>query len=108
MIKKLDATTGTPSPVPTLPPPNLTAFLHQHAFSLTVESLTEAQLAESLRQALEAGGFVRYEVIDGRHRMVYLPWQAFEELLTNYNKLGGAVEGCEAGKSNYETTMRFI
>lgn len=47
---------------------------------LAVETLTEQQLAEAIRQAIASGDFVRHVSMDGRQSVSYIPWREVEWL----------------------------
>jgi hypothetical protein len=69
------------------------AMVSKH--NLAVETLTEHQLAEAIRQAIAAGDFTRFVRTDGAQSVVYLPFQGIdalrerEKLHLEYEKLLG-------------------
>ena len=82
-------------------------FVRKH--HLAVETLTEQQLAEAIRQAIAAGDFMRNVVRDGSAQSVtYLPWREVEHLRTLYNELLYAVVRKYEGETRHETALRYI
>lgn len=59
-------------------------FVRKH--SLSVEHLTENQLAEAIRQAIEAGDFIRH-VRANTQMVVYVPFNEVARLRQQYNDL---------------------
>jgi BMFP domain-containing protein YqiC len=49
-------------------------------YVLEVERLTEAQLADVIAQAIEAGDFIRHIRFDGAQSVVYIPYAEVERL----------------------------
>lgn len=82
-------------------------FVRKHR--LAVESLTEKQLAEAIRQALASGDFMRAVVVaDGRQSVNYIPWREAERLRLLYNELIYAVASKHEGETRHETALRYI
>jgi len=76
---------------------------------LAVDSLTEKQLAEVIRQAIASGDFVRHITQDGSKQSVsYIPWREVERLKPLYNELLYAVERKFEGETRHETALRYI
>lgn len=81
------------------------------AHGLVVESLTEKQLAECIRQAIEAGDFMRHVIVDQRVNkqcVTYLPFQECDRIRTLYNELILAVSMKHDGETRHETALRYI
>lgn len=77
--------------------------------SLAVESLTEKQLAEAIRQAIASGDFMRNVLHDGSaQQVIYLPWLKHDQLMTCYNELLYAVQTVHKGETRHETALRYI
>ena len=82
-------------------------FVRKH--QLAVESLTEIQLAEAIRQALLSGDFMRNVLHDGsKQAVVYIPFREVEELRHRYNELLYAVASKHEGETRHETALRYI
>lgn len=75
---------------------------------LAVETLTEHQLAEAIRQAIASGDFMRHVVTDGRQAVTYIPWREVERLRALYNELLYAVASKHEGETRHETALRYI
>lgn len=79
---------------------------------LAVETLTEQQLAEAIRQAIASGDFMRNVVHDRHNRsaqsVTYIPWLETERLKTLYNELLYAVASKHEGETRHETALRYI
>lgn len=61
-------------------------------YNIAVEELTEKQLAEALRQAIQCGDFIRnIRVTDNAQQIVYIPFARTEELQAQYDILLGLV-----------------
>lgn len=75
---------------------------------LAIESLTEQQLAEAIRQAISSGDFVKYLAGDGRQQVVYIPGRGMDELKAKYSELIYAVEKAYPGETRHETALRYI
>ena len=75
---------------------------------LAVETLTEQQLAEAMRQAIASGDFMRNVVTDGRQAVIYIPWREVEHLRSLYNELLYAVASKHEGETRHETALRYI
>ena len=75
---------------------------------LAVETLTEQQLAEAIRQAIASGDFMRNVVSDGRQAVIYIPWREVENLRTRYHELLYAVAIKHEGETRHETALRYI
>ena len=75
---------------------------------LAVETLTEQQLAEAIRQAIASGDFVRNVVANGRQAVIYIPWREVERLRSLYNELLYAVERKHNDETRHETALRYI
>ena len=75
---------------------------------LAVETLTEQQLAEAIRQAIASGDFMRNVVVDGRQSVIYIPWREVEQLRLLYNELLYAVASKHEGETRHETAIRYI
>mgnify|MGYP001591209675 FL=1 len=75
---------------------------------LAVETLTEQQLAEAIRQAIASGDFMRNVVVDGRQSVIYIPWREVERLRLLYNELLYAVTSKHEGETRHETAIRYI
>jgi hypothetical protein len=86
----------------------------QHCVDLVVreriesERLTQQQIAESLRQAILAGDFVRMVSTDGRQGVAYIPFREVESIRDKYNELIMAVESKHEGETRHETALRYI
>jgi hypothetical protein len=80
-------------------------FVRKH--NLAVEHLTETQLADALRQAIEAGDFIRY-VHANKQMVVYVPFNEVSRLRLQYNELLMAVGNKYEGESRHETALRYI
>lgn len=79
-----------------------------HKYNLAVESLTEQQLAEVMRQAISSGDLMRLVVIDGRQAVTYIPYREIESLRSLYNELLNAVGRKHYGETRHETALRYI
>ena len=79
-----------------------------HKYRLAVETLTEQQLAEAIRQAIASGDFMRNVTTDGRQAVIYIPWREVESLRTRYNELLYAVASKHEGETRHETALRYI
>lgn len=76
---------------------------------LAIESLTEQQLAEVIRQAIAAGDFGRVVVEgSGAQQIFYIPGRGMDELQTKYNELIYAVGQVHEGETRHETALRYI
>lgn len=75
---------------------------------LAVETLTEQQLAEAIRQAIASGDFARNVTTDGRQAVIYIPWREVESLRTRYHELLYAVASKHEGETRHETALRYI
>lgn len=75
---------------------------------LAVETLTEQQLAEAIRQAIASGDFMRNVTNDGRQAVIYIPWREVESLRTRYHELLYAVASKHEGETRHETARRYI
>lgn len=84
--------------------------------NVAVENLTEKQLADALKQAIECGDFQRY-ICEGSHRqaVVYIPFAREQELLgkikeleEKYHELLFAVAKKYEGEDRHETALRYI
>lgn len=75
---------------------------------LAVETLTEHQLAEAIRQAIASGDFIRNVVVDGRQSVTYIPWLEVDRLRSIYNELLYAVASKHEGETRHETALRYI
>ena len=75
---------------------------------LAVETLTEQQLAEAIRQAIASGDFMRNVTTDGRQAVIYIPWREVESLRTRYHELLYAVASKHEGETRHETALRYI
>lgn len=81
------------------------------AHGLAVEGLTEKQLADCIRQAIEAGDLMRHVIVDNRLNkqcVTYLPFQEYDRIRTLYNELIFAVSMKHDGKTRHETALRYI
>lgn len=89
-------------------PPNLFSDLVRK-YQLAVETLTEEQLVEAIRQAILSGDFVRH-VVSGSsaQSVVYLPWSEVERLRAQYDELLHAVASKHEGETRHETALRYI
>ena len=84
-------------------------FVHEH--SLVVEGLTEKQLAEAIRQAIEAGEFQRCIMSEGgthKQAVTYLPYREVSRLRSLYQELLGAVATKHDNETRHETALRYI
>ena len=81
-------------------------FVRKH--QLAVESLTEKQLAQAIRQAVSSGDFVRHVRPDGAQSVVYLPGREVEELRAKYHELVFAVSRKHDGETRHDTALRYI
>jgi DeoR/GlpR family transcriptional regulator of sugar metabolism len=78
-------------------------------YHLSAENLTEQQLAEAIRQAIESGDFVRLVSKDGAKQLVtYLPHREVDRLRILYNELLDAVVSKHDGETRHETALRYI
>ena len=76
---------------------------------LAVNSLTEQQLAEAIRQAIACGDFMRNVLVDGSAQAVtYIPWREVDKWRTLYHQLLYAVEAKHEGETRHETALRYI
>lgn len=76
---------------------------------LAVDSLTEQQLAESIRQAISSGDFMRNVLQDGSAQSVtYIPWREVDKWRTLYYQLLYAVQSKHEGETRHETALRYI
>lgn len=79
---------------------------HQH---LAVDSLTEQQLVEVIRQAIASGDFMRNVLQDGSAQSVtYIPWREVDKWRRLYHQLLYAVESKHEGETRHETALRYI
>lgn len=79
--------------------------------NLAVEGLTELQLAEAIRQAIQSGDFMRYVVIHKREQkqcVTYLPWQECERIRDLYSELINSVASKHEGETRHQTALRYI
>lgn len=84
-------------------------FVRKHA--LTVESLTEQQLADVIRQAIAAGDFQRNVMNEGgthKQAVIYLPYREVSRLRPLYNELIYAVATKHDDETRHETALRYI
>lgn len=82
-------------------------FVKKH--ELAVDSLTERQLAEAIRQALLSGDFVRNVLWDGSGQaVVYVPFRELERAEGLHNELLMAVASKHPGETRHETALRYI
>lgn len=76
---------------------------------LSVDSITEQQMAEAIRQAIASGDFSRNVLIDGSAQSVtYIPWREVDKWRTLYHELLYAVETKHEGETRHETALRYI
>lgn len=83
--------------------------VREHA--LAIESLTEQQVAEALRQAILAGDFQRNLQIEGstsRQSVLYIPYREVTQLRAKYDELIYAVAQKHDGETRHETALRYI
>lgn len=77
--------------------------------SLAVESLTEQQLAEVIRQAIASGDIVRNVMHDGSAQAItYIPYREVSRLRDQYHELLYAVASKHDGETRHETALRYI
>lgn len=77
--------------------------------NLAVDTLTEHQVADAIRQAIECGDFVRNVVCgSGAQSVIYLPGRGLDELRANYDELIYAVARKYEGETRHETALRYI
>lgn len=76
---------------------------------LAVDILTEHQVADAIRQAIECGDFVRNVVCgSGAQSVMYLPGRGLEEIRNKYYELICAVARKHEGETRHETALRYI
>jgi hypothetical protein len=80
-------------------------LIRKHA--IAVEAHTEDQLESAIKQAIEAGDFIRY-VHANKQMVVYVPFNEVSRLRLQYNELLMAVENKYEGESRHETALRYI
>lgn len=78
-------------------------FVKRH--HLSVEELTENQLAEAIRQSMP--DFVRNICAD-KQSVTYIPWKEAEKYKRLYYELLYAVETKNEGETRHETALRYI
>jgi len=77
--------------------------------NLAVESLTEQQLAEVIRQAIASGDIVRNVTHDGSAQAItYIPYREVSRLRDQYHELLYAVASKHDGETRHETALRYI
>jgi hypothetical protein len=82
-------------------------FIKKH--QIAIENLTEHQLAEAIRQAIQSGDFIRYvRQEDSAQQIVYVPWREADRLSSLYHEILNAVETKYEGESRHETALRYI
>lgn len=81
-------------------------FVRKH--KLAMESLTERQLAEAIRQAIAAGDFERQVCVCGGQTVAYIPWREVDRLRSAYHELIFAVVSKHEGETRHETALRHI
>ena len=84
-------------------------FVRKHA--LAVESLTEQQLAEVIRQAIAAGDFQRNIINEGgthKQAVIYHPYREVSRLRPLYDELIYAVATKHDDETRHETALRYI
>ena len=86
-------------------------LVRQH--NLAVETLTEQQLAEVIRQAIASGDIMRNVVVDrsdpmmdGEQSVTYIPFREVERLRSLYHELIYAVGQKHDGETRHETALR--
>jgi hypothetical protein len=79
------------------------ALVRRH--SLTVNELTETQLAEAIRQAMP--DFLRHVHVTGQ-KVVYIPGKEADRWKTLYHELLLSVESVHEGETRHETALRYI
>jgi hypothetical protein len=85
----------------------LRRLVKEHA--LAVEKLTEVQLVEVIRQALECGDLMRHVEVDTSKQCVsYVPYRRLQEVQARYHELLYAVVRKWPGESAHETALRYI
>lgn len=80
-------------------------------YSLAVESLTEEQLAEGIRQAIASGDFQRHVLNEGgshKQAVVYIPYREVSRIRPRYEELIYAVATKHEGETQHETALRYI
>ena len=77
-------------------------------YQLSVNNLTERQLAESIRQAIASGDFTRFVVAGGSQCVSYIPFREVDQLKRLYNELIYAVATKHEGETRHETALRYI
>lgn len=82
-------------------------FVRRH--NLAVESLTEQQLAEVIRQAIASGDIMRHVMHDGSAQAItYIPCREVSRLRDQYHELLYAVASKHDGETRHETALRYI
>jgi len=76
-------------------------------YNLAIESLTEAQMAEALRQAVLSGDFQRIICADGQ-AVNYIPYREVEKWKNLYFDLINEVATKYVGETRHETARRYI
>lgn len=77
--------------------------------NLAVETLTEHQVADAIRQAIESGDFVQNVVCgSGAQSVIYLPGRGLDRLRAKYDELIYAVASKHEGETRHETALRYI
>lgn len=77
--------------------------------SIAVESLTEQQLADVIKQAITSGDFMRNVMHDGSSQAItYVPNREASSLRDKYNELIYAVATKHDGETRHETALRYI
>jgi len=78
-------------------------FVRRHA--LAIDDLTQAQLAEAIRQAMPD---FRRNIHANAQSVVYLPGSEADRWKTLYHELLWAVESVHEGESRHDTALRYI
>lgn len=82
-------------------------------YALACEALTEQQLAEAIRQALQCGDFQRLVSVDGGQQVVYIPFareQQLENQIEDMRKTGPFTLPNEPFdyRTSYETALKLL
>ncbi len=80
-----------------------------HMNALSVEDLTQAQLAEVISKMIKSGDFRRFISLDSQSQVVvYIPFAEREAILAKYNELLFAVAQKYPNETRHETALRYI
>lgn len=83
------------------------ALVRKHR--LAAELLTEQQLVDVIRQAIDCGDLMRYVLVDGSSQSVtYIPYRESLSLRDKYHQLIDAVTTKCEYETRHETALRYI